>query len=143
MECRSLLYCNTYCDNFVCVYVASCLWSMMFIQHCFLILYSFAVHRTHTVHVCINASLDCPFNSNIGGGEITSFPTTGKVTSSSPATSPCHSIFEAFASLHEVYLIQFRHIAFSESKVGTYDNRGHQDNQIIGYVVLRIGKTWF
>ena len=53
-----------------CVYVAiaSCLWSMMFIQHCFLILCSFAVHRTHTVHVCINASLGCPFNSNIGGG---------------------------------------------------------------------------
>ena len=57
-------------------YVARCLWSMieMFVQHCSFILCSFVVCRAHTVCVCITARLGCPFNSNVWGGDITSFP---------------------------------------------------------------------
>ena len=35
------------------------------------------LYAEHILYVCINASLGRPFNSNVGGGDITSFPPTG------------------------------------------------------------------
>ena len=47
-------------------------------QHCSFVLCSFAVYQTHTVRVCINASLGCPFNSNVGEGDIIFFLPNGE-----------------------------------------------------------------
>ena len=74
LEC--VTYCNTYYDSFIRIRGQ---WYMeMFLQHCSFVLCSFAVYQTHTVHVYRNASLGRPFNSNVGGGDITSFPPTGE-----------------------------------------------------------------
>ena len=77
MECWSLLYRNTYYDNCVCVYihVVHDVRTTLFVYN--LLVYCI-IYQTHTVRVCINASLGHPFNSSVGGGDITSFPPTGK-----------------------------------------------------------------
>ena len=69
----------------VCMY-SSCLWSMMFIQHCSFILCSFAAHGTQTVCVCITASLGHPFNFNVVEGDITSFLPNGEGATIWPCT---------------------------------------------------------
>ena len=93
----------------------------------FVLLCSFAVC------VCITASLGRPFNSSVGGGDITSFPLTGEGDTIQPCnfTVPLHSSFEAIASLNFT-LSSSSTLHFQ--KVGTY--RWHQDNQIIKYIVL-------
>ena len=105
----------------VCTYIASCLWSMMFVQHSSFILCSFAVHRTDTVRVCITANLGCPFNSNVGGGTSHLPHPLWKVTPSGLATSPCHSFVEVFASL-KFTLSSLGTLRFQTSCIGTYKN---------------------
>lgn len=79
-------------NTFVCVYKASCLWSWCLYNFVHL----YCVHLLyHIPYVRPNTSPDRSFNSNVGEGDITSFPPTGVVYT----IRPCNFISPAALKL--------------------------------------------